>query len=47
MEDRVRFSARIDRELWDKLKELADKNRRSINAELMVMLEKHIRQESK
>lgn len=47
MEDRVRFSARIDRELWDKLKELADKNRRSINAELMIMLERHLRREGR
>lgn len=42
MADTTRFTLRIDKDLHEKLKELADKNKRSVTKEIEYILEKHL-----
>lgn len=39
MQDRVKFTFRVSKELLDSIQEIADKNHRSINSEITVILE--------
>lgn len=41
------FSVRLPKPVMDKLRAIADKNRRTITAELIISLEKHFRDEDK
>jgi hypothetical protein len=36
------FSLRLDESMYEKIRLIADDNRRSINAEILVVLEKHV-----
>ena len=42
MSNTTRFTLRIDRELHDKLKILAEKNKRSVTKEIEFILENHL-----
>ena len=41
--DRRTFTLRIEDEMLDKLRILAEKDRRSINAKILIVLDKHIK----
>lgn len=41
-----RFTLRIDEEIFNKIKEEAEKNKRSISAHIEFLLEQHLKKES-
>lgn len=43
MSDRVKFTLRAPRELLDKIQAVADKNYRSLNSEIIVILEEYLK----
>jgi hypothetical protein len=42
MDDKTRFTLRIDKKLHEKLKKQADNNKRSVTKEIEYILEKHL-----
>ena len=43
MEERVKYTFRAPRELLDKLQVIADEHRRSVNSEMIVILEEYFK----
>lgn len=37
------FVLRLSKELYNQLKEIADKNKRSVNSEIIIALESHVK----
>ena len=43
----ISSNIRVPEDLWDKLRKLAEKEKRSINSELNYIIEKHIEEKEK
>ena len=44
MTEKHRFNLHVPRDLWQEIKELANRHRRSITQEILIAIEKHIRE---
>lgn len=47
MKDTISFTLRIDKKLHEKLLEKAEKDKRSLNSEILYLLEKQLEKEKK
>lgn len=42
MKDKVRYTMRINAELWAKFSKIAERNHRSVNMELQALIERYV-----
>ena len=47
MSEIKRFTLRLPDELWDNMKVIADKNRRTVTSEIIIALEEYVKNNSK